>query len=69
MALIISKRIRRFKFGSLTLQDPDPAKTPDQVREYYAELYPDLTNAGCKGPVNTKDAEEYTFERSIGDKG
>lgn len=45
MSLEIGQLSRRFKMGSVLLQDPDPKWTPDQVREAYADSYPSL--AAC----------------------
>jgi len=42
--------VRIFKYGSLELQDPDPSMTPEQVREFYSSVYPELTQSVIEGP-------------------
>jgi PRTRC genetic system protein C len=44
-------QIRRvFHFNSLRLDDPNPAWSPDRVREFFSASFPDLTNAEVAGP-------------------
>ena len=70
MPLTVTRLVRKFKYGSVSLPDPDPTKTPEQVMEHFAStLYADLTNGDVKGPVIEGNAEVFTFVRSIGDKG
>lgn len=60
---------RVFKHGSLTLPDPNPRLTAEQVRDSYASTYPELATALIKGPDYAKGKETYTFKESIGAKG
>jgi len=60
---------RKFMFNSLKLDDPNPAWSPDQVREFFATTYPDLTNAEIEGP-EIKDGEAiFAIRRQVGTKG
>lgn len=70
MPLTITRLIRKFRYGSVTLPDPDSTKTPAQIMDHFAStIYADLTNGDVKGPVIEGDSEVFTFVRSIGDKG
>ncbi|OGP24996.1 MAG: carbamoylphosphate synthase large subunit [Deltaproteobacteria bacterium GWB2_55_19] len=61
--------VRIFKYGSLELQDPDPSMTPEQVREFYSSVYPELTQSVIEGPEYGEDSIKYEFSRSVGTKG
>lgn len=52
-----------------SLPDPDPSMTPDDVMNYYANIYPQLTTATVHGPVINDDTAEYEFKTTIGTKG
>jgi len=39
---------REFRWGTQRLADPDPSLTPEQVRDLYAEIYPELTTAAVE---------------------
>lgn len=60
---------RSFKYNGITLTDPDPGKTPDQVRAIFAYQYPELLNAVIEGPVTKGGVSTYTFARAAGSKG
>lgn len=52
-----SKRLRReFLWAGQRLADPDPSMTPEEVRDYYAELYPELTTAAVT-PLEEADGK------------
>lgn len=68
-ALKIEKAVRVFRFNNMPLQDPDPKQTPEEVKEFYARIHPELTNAEIEGP-NAKGAEiVYEFRKAVGTKG
>ncbi len=60
---------RIFRYNGIALPDPDPAMTPDAVRETLAATYPELTNAVIEGPEITGETVIYTFKRPVGTKG
>jgi len=60
---------RRFIYNGATLEDPDPSKTPDEVRKIYAGAYPALTNASIVGPKTQGGETTYEFKASVGTKG
>ena len=72
MALVVSGMNRTFTFErneKLTLADPDPDMTPDEVMSHYSNLYPELTTATVHGPELKDDVAVYTFRTTIGVKG
>ncbi len=60
---------RTFKYNTIVLDDPDPEMTPEQVKEFYANIYPELTQANIEGPELTENGLNYKFHRSYGTKG
>lgn len=68
-ALSIQTLARAFDFNGMALADPGPAMTPDAVKEFYANLYPELTNAAIEGPEQKGDKLVYEFRRAVGTKG
>jgi PRTRC genetic system protein C len=71
MALEINGIEREFVFEAdhLTLADPDPEMTTEQVQVFYSAMYPQLTTATLHGPEFKKDRQVYTFRTIIGTKG
>ena len=61
--------LRRFVYNSIVLDDPDPAMNPDEVREFYSAIYPELTQAVIDGPDIEDGAEAYEFRKTVGTKG
>jgi PRTRC genetic system protein C len=60
---------RIFVFNSITLPDPNPAFTVEQVRDMYCSAYPELATAAVDGPETTKEGLKYSFKTSVGIKG
>jgi PRTRC genetic system protein C len=60
---------RIFSYMGLQLADPDPALTPEQVRDAYAAQYPEITTAVIEGPDASGDKLVYKLTRAIGTKG
>lgn len=60
---------RVFKYNSLDLADPGPAMSAEQVRDFYANLYPEIVSAAIEGPEQRDDKLVYTFRRAVGTKG
>ena len=60
---------RKFRYNSLTLQDPNESMTLDQVREFYATQFPELNNALVEGPKTENGVSTWTFLRAAGAKG
>lgn len=60
---------RSFTFNGMSLPDPDASMSTTQVRDFYAGTYPELNNAGIKGPVASSGKNVYTFNVQTGTKG
>ena len=60
---------RDFSYNGVKLPDPNPAMTPEEVRQFYATQYPDITTASITGPEAEGDKLRYSFARAIGAKG
>lgn len=60
---------RGFSYMGLQLPDPDPALTPEQVRDALSAQYPEITTAVIEGPDASGDKLVYKFTRAIGTKG
>lgn len=60
---------REFTYNGAKLADPAPAFTPQQVRDFYSQTYPELTNAEIEGPTVKGNRNVYTFRRAVGTKG
>jgi PRTRC genetic system protein C len=65
------ERVFRFKNGNaeITLQDPNPAMSPDEVMDFFSNSYPELTTATVHGPEIENDRIIYRFKTTIGTKG
>lgn len=61
--------IREFKYNSVKLADPSPDFTLQQVRDFFANVYPEIINADIEGPQLIGDKHAYTFRRAVGTKG
>lgn len=61
--------VRSFSYQSVTLTDPNPDFTPEQVREFYATIYPEIISAAIEGPEPVGSKLVYTFARAVGTKG
>lgn len=65
----VSAAEREFRYNSVVLKDPNPAFTVEQVREFYAAIYPEIVSAAIEGPTNSNNKLVYTFARAVGTKG
>ncbi len=69
MSGTITQITRVFKYGSLNLDDPGREMSAAQVKDFYADVYPELTQAGIEGPDYTDTQEVYEFKKAVGTKG
>lgn len=69
MPVKVQKMTRVFEFSGMTLPDPNPEFSVEQVRETYVTAYPELATAAVEGPKAKHGTLTYTFARSIGTKG
>ncbi|GGR13411.1 PRTRC system protein C [Deinococcus ruber] len=65
----VMKRV--FKFDGKVLEDPNPKMTPEQVKQFYSQTYPELLTAGIGSPVEDLKAGTFTIEliKHYGRKG
>lgn len=69
MALQIQGVKRQFKHGNRQLDDPDPNMAPEEVMQFYAGTYPELTTSNVHGPKMEGDVAVYEFKTTVGTKG
>jgi PRTRC genetic system protein C len=60
---------REFSYNGVRLADPAPAMTLQQVRDFYANIYPEIVSADIEGPKQIGNKTIYTFRRAVGTKG
>ena len=64
---------RVFKFDKdgtdVTLPDPNPDFSVEEVLRFYSSQYPELTNAAIEGPKTDGDQAVYTVSETVGTKG
>lgn len=53
----------------VSLDDPDPKKSPGDVLNFYAHTYPVLVTAVTSGVEIVNDQMQYKFLSTIGTKG
>lgn len=64
----VTQSTREFKYAGVVLKDL-PGHTIEQVREFYATLYPEIINAAIEGPTIDGAKTVYEFRRAVGTKG
>lgn len=69
MAIETKQLERAFRYNSVSLPDPGPAYSIEQVRDMYSGAYPDITTAAIEGPDEKDGKLVYTFRRAVGTKG
>lgn len=60
---------REFRYNGVRLADPSPNFTLEQVRDFYANTYPEILNAEIDGPNIEGEQQVYSFRRAVGTKG
>lgn len=60
---------KTYKFNNLTLGSPDSKLSPEEVKRFYATIYPELVNAEITGPTVVGGKLQYEFKRAVGTKG
>ena len=48
--LEVKPLLRVFRYGALELEDPDPKSTAEEVKDFWGDVYPELTQAVIEGP-------------------
>jgi PRTRC genetic system protein C len=65
----IQNLTREFRYNGVALPDPGQALSLPQVRDFYANVYPEITSADIEGPEQVGGKVIYTFRRAVGTKG
>ena len=65
----VNKAVRAFTYNKIPLTDPDPKLSIEEVRTFYANIYPEITTAEIEGPEQKDNKLVYTFRRAVGTKG
>ncbi|MGF6976383.1 PRTRC genetic system protein C [Paraburkholderia sp. JPY465] len=60
---------REFRYNGAKLTDPSPAFSLQQVRDFYANTYPEIVNSEIEGPEIVGNKNVFTFRRAVGTKG
>ncbi len=73
MALEVTNLEREFRFKKdgteVTLPDPNPDFTTNEVLQFYSGQYPELTTATLDGPKTDGNKAVYSVRTTIGTKG
>lgn len=73
MALKVTKQERVFRFtkegSTVTLTDPNPRMTVDQVLRFYSNQYPFLSTAIVEAPTADGPKIVFNIKTSIGTNG
>lgn len=69
MSLTATPVQRVFLYNGRALPDPDPAMSPDLVRQFYSAIHADLTNAVVEGGAFEGTTQTFEFRRGLGTKG
>ena len=69
MALTVHELRRVFRYNGVKLADPQINMKPDDVRQFYAATYPELTTAIVEGPTTTDREQIWEFRKSVSTKG
>lgn len=73
MAIVIQDMKRQFRFEkngkTVVLDDVDPNMDAEDVMNFYANTYPELTTSRVGGFEIESDMVVYTFKTTLGTKG
>jgi len=69
MAVQIQQIERKFTYGQLSLDDPDPSMSLHEVKDFYAGLYPELNQSNIEEKETTETSITYEFLKAAGTKG
>lgn len=65
----IQNLTREFRYNGVALADPGALLSLEQVRDFYASVYPEIISADIEGPQQVGAKVIYTFRRAVGTKG
>ena len=68
----VTNLLREFRFnksGNQIILTDIPSLTENEIKDFYATQYPELTNASVISLGIIESKRVYTFKTTIGDKG
>ncbi len=69
MSTVTLKKVKRvYKYNSLKLDDIE-GMDPEAVKDFYANIYPELSQSVVDGPTLSGSEEVYEFKKTVGTKG
>jgi PRTRC genetic system protein C len=69
MTIQTQELARSFRYNSVDLPDPGIQYRPEEVRDFYAATYPEITTAAIEGPEEKDGKLVWTFRKAVGTKG
>lgn len=70
MSIVVAALNRVFNYSGLSLADPDPTMSPQEVCQFYSASFGELTNAEVHDEGMSADGKhQYSFQRIAGTKG
>lgn len=69
MAIQMHEAVRKFSYQGVDLGDPDSAMSPEEVRDFYAGHYGELTTAEINDLGIQNGAHHFEFVKQVGKKG
>jgi len=69
MAITTTELERSFTYNGVSLPDPMPNGTLEDVRDIYSATFPEIVSASIEGPETKGGKLVYTFRKGVGTKG
>jgi PRTRC genetic system protein C len=63
------RRVFYHKSKDLTLDDPNPNMTPEEVLDFYATQYPELNNGMIEDDALDGTIQRFNIKTTLGTKG
>lgn len=60
---------RVFYYNQMPLDDPDLSLSPEEVKDFYSEVFPELSQGVVEGPELKEEGAVYTLRKAVGTKG
>ena len=69
MAITTKTLIREFTYNGIVWPDPGPALSPEEVRDIYSAVVPEILSAVIEAPETKGGKLIYRFVKAVGTKG
>ena len=66
---MLEVRQRVFYYNQVRLDDPDLSLSPEEVKDFYSDVYPELAQGVIEGPDLKEEGAVYTLRKAVGTKG